>query len=509
MTGPSPQPAYEAPQTQFGSRSASCTRPAPPGGPPFQSELESQWARTATAEGPPQNSPSRPREVERTRPGHSGQVNEGRASSDGTRPCPPAELAGQPGAHVPVAPNPEGSAAQVAPAGTPGVAARSTATLASTIPGGARAAQAPSGSSAAGAAPTQDAALAAGSTPGANPPGVQALGSQSAGTQAAGGPPTGPLAATGPDPAQAATLGGGTQATAGETLAAGNSVSTPGATASTSGATAASPSAPAAQPTTPSRGSSSTRARDASLTVSPPSSAAQIETSGAPATPASTARTDIHHGAGEANRLRVPDAAGPIATSGPSAGGGSAGAGSSIPGFAEATPSGLASTTLAGAGQAPLVNYGVGLQQAIETAHAAIQFAAREGLSQARIALQPQELGEIRIYLSQNAAGLVARLTAQTPAAAQALAAGHAELRQSLNSIGISLAHLDIGHLDQSGAQGGANHQRPGGQAPLDARPTSAATVEGHDDLDDGPTAEELAPRAPAPSGGALVDVLA
>jgi flagellar hook-length control protein FliK len=229
----------------------------------------------------------------------------------------------------------------------------------------------------------------------------------------------------------------------------------------------------------------------------------------------------------------MPGTARPIAAAGESAGGESAGGGStgsenargenaggrstagagSVPSLAEAASTGDVPTALADAAQAPPVDYGVGLQQAIETAHSAIQFAARQGLSQARIALQPEELGEIRIYLSQSAGGLVARLTAQTPAAAQALAAGHAELRQSLSSIGVSLAHLDIG-LDQSGgaAAGGGGQgsgHRADGQASLGAgHANRAAASEGHEDTDAEPTAEE-ALTAPAPSSGALVDVLA
>jgi flagellar hook-length control protein FliK len=185
--------------------------------------------------------------------------------------------------------------------------------------------------------------------------------------------------------------------------------------------------------------------------------------------------------------------------------------GSSTVGLAGATTAGQAPGTSAGASQASpaelgSINYGAGLQQAIETAHAAVALASRMGLSQARIALQPEELGEIRIHLSQTAEGLVARLTAETPAAAQALAAGHNELRQSLSSIGISLAHLDIGHLDQPDARGGADHHPTGGQAPPGNRDTSRATTA------EGPEthsrAEELAPGAPALSGGTLVDVL-
>ena len=72
------------------------------------------------------------------------------------------------------------------------------------------------------------------------------------------------------------------------------------------------------------------------------------------------------------------------------------------------------------------------------------------GATQARIALQPDELGQISIHLSQTSEGLLARVTADTAAAAQALADGRAELHQSLSSLGVSLLRLDIGSSGQS-----------------------------------------------------------
>src|SRR6185437_2140649 len=122
--------------------------------------------------------------------------------------------------------------------------------------------------------------------------------------------------------------------------------------------------------------------------------------------------------------------------------------------------------------------------------------------SQARIALEPEELGDIRIHLSQNAEGLIARLTAGTPAAAQALAAGRGELHQSLSSLGATLLRLDI-----SLAEG--QHQRRheiAGESP--SRSRRAAPTE-----EDESIAAPEGPGAPATAGaaasGALVDVLA
>jgi len=157
-----------------------------------------------------------------------------------------------------------------------------------------------------------------------------------------------------------------------------------------------------------------------------------------------------------------------------------------------------------------MLSYGVGLQQTIEAVHATIELASRQGLSQARIALHPEELGEIRIHLSQSSQGLIARVTADTPAAAQALAENHSELRQSLHSLGLSTLHMDTSAFDQTGAQ-----QREGlSQQPFafDSQTGSqrALSPDGEEDQDLlGDLTLDSAGDKPEPSRGALVDVLA
>jgi flagellar hook-length control protein FliK len=159
--------------------------------------------------------------------------------------------------------------------------------------------------------------------------------------------------------------------------------------------------------------------------------------------------------------------------------------------------------------------YGVGLQEAIESLHGTIQLTARQGLSQARISLQPEELGEIRINLTQTAQGLLARVTAESPAAAQALAAAHAQLRQSLSSLGINLTRLDVGHHDPS-AQGGSTDPKGNGQGGAargegfsGSRPgRSTAAADLTDPENDSRVAEETTPSTTARSTGALIDVL-
>lgn len=169
------------------------------------------------------------------------------------------------------------------------------------------------------------------------------------------------------------------------------------------------------------------------------------------------------------------------------------------------------------AGELGAGGYGVGLQEAIESLHGTIQLTARQGLTQARISLQPEELGEIRINLTQTAQGLLARVTAESPAAAQALAAAHAQLRQSLSSLGINLTRLDIGHHDP--ARGGGADANGGGQGGAargegfaGSRPGRPTTIAAHDEPEtetESPAVEALTPATTAPSHGTLIDVLA
>jgi flagellar hook-length control protein FliK len=146
------------------------------------------------------------------------------------------------------------------------------------------------------------------------------------------------------------------------------------------------------------------------------------------------------------------------------------------------------------------------MQDIIDAIRATIEVAARQGLTQARIALQPAELGEIRIHLTQTADGLLARVTADTPAAAQILAGARAELHHSLSSAGVSLLRLDIGSSGQSDV-GGREGRFPG-RADANPSPSSTASkdTENSSDTASGP---EVAGQPAGPPRGELIDVLA
>lgn len=151
---------------------------------------------------------------------------------------------------------------------------------------------------------------------------------------------------------------------------------------------------------------------------------------------------------------------------------------------------------------APSQAGGVALQDMIESIHATVELAARQGMAQARIALEPEELGSLRIHLSQTADGLLARVSADTPAAAQALAGGRAELHQSLSSLGVSLLRLDINSFGQSDTRDSSGRSTSG-----ESQTSSAAAPDpgAESDL----AAEHETPSPTLLSSGALVDVLA
>ncbi len=147
------------------------------------------------------------------------------------------------------------------------------------------------------------------------------------------------------------------------------------------------------------------------------------------------------------------------------------------------------------------------MHELIESINATLEIAVRQGATQARIALHPEELGQINIRLTQTSQGLLARVSAETPAAAQALAAGRAELHQSLSSLGVSVLRLDIGFGQ---AESGDREGRFAGDPNFPGASSSARASSSLEELDS-PDAAQSDAAVPSASltGGALVDVLA
>jgi flagellar hook-length control protein FliK len=155
---------------------------------------------------------------------------------------------------------------------------------------------------------------------------------------------------------------------------------------------------------------------------------------------------------------------------------------------------------------APLLGAGVGMQEMIDAIRASVELSRRGGISQARIALSPEELGELRIHVSQSTAGLVVRVTADTAAAAQALSQGRTELAHALGSLGLHVLEVNSGA--SGGAQTGEHRQGAFATGERSAQKSDAPT-QTEEDATQAPSGEADQEPVGVPADGALVNVLA
>jgi flagellar hook-length control protein FliK len=146
-----------------------------------------------------------------------------------------------------------------------------------------------------------------------------------------------------------------------------------------------------------------------------------------------------------------------------------------------------------------MARYAVGLEDALETVRMSVQAAAAGGASMARIQLSPASLGTVRIQLQQTSDGLIARVVADHPAAAQVLQQGGDELRRALEGSGTTLLGLDIGASGQQAGHG------PGRGAPTPGAQTQSAS---EPDSPEGSASTEP-PQTVALPNGTLIDIFA
>src|SRR5262249_19188560 len=79
-----------------------------------------------------------------------------------------------------------------------------------------------------------------------------------------------------------------------------------------------------------------------------------------------------------------------------------------------------------------------------EVAHAVVRVASKDGVKQARISLQPAELGSVEIRLRYHAGGITAQLAADSISGVQALQEAAGDLRRSLESQGLVVQSVDV-----------------------------------------------------------------
>jgi flagellar hook-length control protein FliK len=129
---------------------------------------------------------------------------------------------------------------------------------------------------------------------------------------------------------------------------------------------------------------------------------------------------------------------------------------------------------------------------------ALLHVAADRGITRARIALKPVELGGIEIRLQTTAGGVAAQVVADSPEAAKLLAQAGDDLRRALEARDVTLLSLEVstsGDERRESARGGE-------RAPA-AEPRGPATTP---DTAPEPATEPTVIELP---GGLLVDVLA
>ena len=140
------------------------------------------------------------------------------------------------------------------------------------------------------------------------------------------------------------------------------------------------------------------------------------------------------------------------------------------------------------------------MHHAVETVRLTVHAANERGVTRARIALRPEELGGVEVHLRHTAEGLSARVVAEAPEAAHLLQQAAGELRRTLEQQGLNLVRIDVGTAgdEASGTGAGATgHERRDGRRPQGEHAGPADT--------DQPTLD----RTIELPNGALVDVLA
>jgi flagellar hook-length control protein FliK len=137
----------------------------------------------------------------------------------------------------------------------------------------------------------------------------------------------------------------------------------------------------------------------------------------------------------------------------------------------------------------------VPLARAAEAVEHVLMLASSRGVTHARIALRPADLGAVDVHIRSTADGLVARVVAHSPEAVQTLQNAAGDLRRSLEEQGLNVLNLDIGQPGESGT--GRAGSESSGRNKYDGAPAGSETEE---------TTQTKTLRLPT---GVLVDVLA
>ena len=142
----------------------------------------------------------------------------------------------------------------------------------------------------------------------------------------------------------------------------------------------------------------------------------------------------------------------------------------------------------------------VPLTRAAEAVENVLRLASTRGVTHARIALRPAELGTVDVHLRSTAEGIVARVVAHSPEAVQTLQQAASDLRRSLEEQGLNLLNLDIGQPGDRSA--GRSNGNAGGLGRGHREASDDVAIGTGDET----STENITLRLP---NGVLVDVLA
>jgi flagellar hook-length control protein FliK len=134
-----------------------------------------------------------------------------------------------------------------------------------------------------------------------------------------------------------------------------------------------------------------------------------------------------------------------------------------------------------------------------------LHVAAERGITRAKMAVKPAELGGIEIRLQSTAAGVAAQVVADSPEAARLLAQAGDDLRRALEARDVTLISLEVSTSSDQQQASARGEWTNGDDAPaFGSRPTSS-TGDADGDVEPTPTTHSVIELP----GGLLVDVLA
>ena len=133
-----------------------------------------------------------------------------------------------------------------------------------------------------------------------------------------------------------------------------------------------------------------------------------------------------------------------------------------------------------------------------------LHVAAERGITHAKMALKPAELGGIEIRLQASAAGISAQVVADSPEAARLLAQAGDDLRRALEARDVTLISLEVSTSGDERQQSARGEWTDGDDAAF-ASGGRAGTGDADGDAEPTPTSHSVIELP----GGLLVDVLA